>query len=368
MTSRRQTSALAQLYDAAKAPARWPAALQSVAESVGGIGVGQVVLRKGTRVVEWVTITGPCAELEPRYVSHYAPHDLYLPVLNATAVGHWMSLSHSLSESDMRGNAWYNDFILKTGIADILAAKMYEDDDTIVLLGIQRGRTTDKATSQFNARVRPLLQPLARAARLHVAFRRMGRTLSAANQALQYLSVGVVLADADGHVLEMNELAGDILRLKDGLQIRDGRLTALRSFESTKLAAIVAGKSNSADGHLLIGRRDDRRPYAVTVAPLNADEGSLGRRIAMILIVNPDWRNPSERSVAELFGLSPAESRLAAALMKGRKLREIARDAGVEITTLRTQLSSILKKVGVARQVDLVRMLSSIGSTNPHSA
>ena len=366
MVTRRQTSALAQLYDAAKAPARWSAALQSVAESVGGIGVGQVVLSKGTGAVEWVTITGPCAELEPRYVSHYAPHDLYLPVLNATAVGRWMSLSHSLSESDMRGNAWYNDFILKTGIADILAAKMHEDEETIVLLGIQRGTASEKTISQFNAHVGPLLQPLARAARLHVAFRRMGRALSAANLALQYLSVGVVLTDADGHVLETNELAADILRLKDGLQMRGGRLTALRSFESSKLAAIVAGKSESADGHLLIGRRGDRRPYAVTVAPLNADEG--GRRIAMILIVNPDWQNPSERSVAEFFGLSPAESRLAAALMKGRKLREIARDTGVEVTTLRTQLSSILKKVGVARQVDLVRMLSSIGPTNPHSA
>lgn len=216
--------------------------------------------------------------------------------------------------------------------------------------------------------MRLLLQPLARAARLHVAFRRMGRTLSAANQALQYLSVGVVLTDADGHVLEMNELAADILRLNDGLQARNGRLTAFRNFESIKLAAVIAGKGDAADGHLLIGRRGDRRPYAVTVAPLNADEGSPGRRIAMILIVNPDWQNPSERSVAEFFGLSPAESRLAAALMKGRKLSEIARDAGVEITTLRTQLSSILKKVGVARQVDLVRMLSSIGSTDPHSA
>ena len=59
---------------------------------------------------------------------------------------------------------------------------------------------------------------------------------------------------------------------------------------------------------------------------------------------------------------------LKAALMKGRKVSEIARTTGVEVTTLRTQLSAILRKVGVERQVDLVRVLSSVGSTDPHSA
>ena len=82
------------------------------------------------------------------------------------------------------------------------------------------------------------------------------------------------------------------------------------------------------------------------------------QRIVMVLIVNPDWQTPSERSVSAFFGLSPAESRLAASLMQGRKLADIARDSGVEVTTLRTQLSSILRKVGVERQVDLVRVLS----------
>ena len=46
--------------------------------------------------------------------------------------------------------------------------------------------------------------------------------------------------------------------------------------------------------------------------------------------------------------------------MKGKKLRDIAVDTGLRITTLRTQLSSLLKKVGAERQADLIRVLSSI--------
>ena len=166
-------------------------------------------------------------------------------------------------------------------------------------------------------------------------------------------------------------LASAILRAEDGLQVRDGRLTAARNFEAAKLATAISGNRHigpAPDGHILIGRRGGGRPYAVTIAPLNAQDGSRDGNINMVLIVNPDWQTPSERSVAEFFGLSPAESRLAGALMKGRKLAQIARDSNVEVTTLRTQLSSILRKVGVERQVDLVRVLSSIGSTGPHTA
>jgi DNA-binding NarL/FixJ family response regulator len=44
-----------------------------------------------------------------------------------------------------------------------------------------------------------------------------------------------------------------------------------------------------------------------------------------------------------LFGLSPAESRLAVALTAGKRLPDIAAKSGLQITTLRTQLSAILK-------------------------
>jgi hypothetical protein len=54
MNTRQQAAALAELYDAAKAPAQWSAALQRVAAAVGGIGAGQAIFNKRTGAVEWV--------------------------------------------------------------------------------------------------------------------------------------------------------------------------------------------------------------------------------------------------------------------------------------------------------------------------
>jgi DNA-binding CsgD family transcriptional regulator len=80
----------------------------------------------------------------------------------------------------------------------------------------------------------------------------------------------------------------------------------------------------------------------------------------MVLIADPEEPSPSERELAQSFGLSPAESRLAAALMAGKRLSDVTIESGVQISTLRTQLTSINKKVGVKRQADLVRVFSLI--------
>jgi DNA-binding NarL/FixJ family response regulator len=76
--------------------------------------------------------------------------------------------------------------------------------------------------------------------------------------------------------------------------------------------------------------------------------------------LDPDARSPSERDLAEFFGLSRAESWLTAALLAGKTMREAATDLEVQITTLRTQLSSVLRKVGVSRQAEPIRVLSNI--------
>jgi DNA-binding NarL/FixJ family response regulator len=82
--------------------------------------------------------------------------------------------------------------------------------------------------------------------------------------------------------------------------------------------------------------------------------------LALVLATAPEQRVLAAADLAALFGLSPAECRLAVALTAGKRLPDIAADSGLQITTLRTQLSAILKKVGADRQVDLVRILTSV--------
>jgi DNA-binding NarL/FixJ family response regulator len=165
-------------------------------------------------------------------------------------------------------------------------------------------------------------------------------------------------------VTEVNRAAEQILRRDDGLTVRQGKLCAERVFEHDKLAQFIAlaadGKTPAAVRQMLVGRRGGRVPYVLTVVPLGVELAAYERPLAMILIADPDARSPPERDLAELFGLSPAESRLTVALLAGKTMREVAAGSGVRITTVRTQFSSVLRKVGVSRQTDLIRVLSNI--------
>jgi DNA-binding CsgD family transcriptional regulator len=189
---------------------------------------------------------------------------------------------------------------------------------------------------------------------------------SVALQALDRLSAGVIVTDDGGQVVEMNRAAKSIVQFADGLLVRDRRVCAGRAFETAKVARLIANatvesESGTAAGHMLIGRRDGAPAYVLTVAPLCAPVMAGDRPLAMIVIVDPERHSPSDSELIDLFGFSPAEARLAAALMTGKTLTEIAAEFGLRVPTLRTQLRSILKKVGAKRQSDLVRIFSSAG-------
>jgi DNA-binding CsgD family transcriptional regulator len=185
-------------------------------------------------------------------------------------------------------------------------------------------------------------------------------------QALDRLCSGVIVSDDGGRVVEMNRGAEEMVRLEDGLAVRNGQLCARRAFETAKMsklisAAAAVGETGGAAGHMLIGRGDGRRAYVLTVVPLDPDLAIGDRPLAMIVVVDPDRHSPSDNELIELFGLSPAEARLAAALMSGKTLTETAAELGLRVPTLRTQLRSILKKVGAKRQSDLIRIFASAG-------
>jgi DNA-binding CsgD family transcriptional regulator len=188
----------------------------------------------------------------------------------------------------------------------------------------------------------------------------------AAVQAVDQLNAGIIVTDSRAKVVEINESAQSIVQLEDGLLISEDRLFTRRVFENTKLRQLISGvtagrQPGTAGGRMLIGRCDSRPAYVLRVAPLDTGLELGERRLALVVVVDPVRHAPSETDLAEFFGLSTAEARLAAAIMVGKRLSAIAADRGVQITTVRTQLRSILNKVGAKRQSDLVRILSSTG-------
>jgi DNA-binding NarL/FixJ family response regulator len=71
---------------------------------------------------------------------------------------------------------------------------------------------------------------------------------------------------------------------------------------------------------------------------------------------------PSEAVLRELYGLTPAESHVAARISLGWTLTKIAAERGSALETVRRQSKQILAKTGARHRGELVRRLSTIVS------
>jgi DNA-binding CsgD family transcriptional regulator len=355
---------VSRLYDAALAPDGWTAVLQSLADVAGTLGAAYILSNKQTGRVEWASIAGYGTDATADYLGYYAARDPYRPLLEAAPVGEWMLLSRCLSQKMLRRDEWYNDYVAKLGVSDILAARLFDSATHTAIIGFHEGRGQRPVLAKALAPLTALFEPLSKAARLHAELGDLRCKSARALRALDQVALGVIIVHGDARVIEMNSGAERIIARGDGLAIRQGRLVARRAFEDSKLAGLVAGaapaRAEATAGRMLIARGEGRPAYALTAIPLGSDLGRGGGAHAMIMVADPERRVLAAADLTELFGLSPAESRLAASLHTGKRLCEIATDSGVRITTLRTQLSAILAKVGVERQCDLVRVLSSL--------
>jgi len=77
-------------------------------------------------------------------------------------------------------------------------------------------------------------------------------------------------------------------------------------------------------------------------------------------------RVPSATLMKSLFDLTPSEARVASGIARGETPETIAASGGVAITTVRSQIRSVLEKTGTSRQSDLAGLLARLGATAPN--
>ena len=356
---------VASIFDAVLDERLASTALEAVAGYVGAAGAAYLLVNKLTSQVSSVVRWGCSTHSIPDYLTHYSKIDPFRPLQEKVESGSLGRLTERLPQSVLRHDEWYNDYLLKGGVSDILGTKLHESPAHLVLLGLYRA-VGDPDPDPWNSEaVQALMPSLRNAASLHLGLIDIGYRSAIVSGRIDHLAAAVMFTDTDGRIVETNQAAERILRLGDGLTIRNGQICARRNFETAKLAELIAHATGATGRHpsagcLLIGREGGHPAYIVRVAPVTAGLVGYDLPMAMVLVSAPDENRISESELAELYGLSPAESRLAVAVAYGKRLNELAGEFGVQITTLRTQLSSVLKKCGVERQSDLVRLISNI--------
>lgn len=165
--------------------------------------------------------------------------------------------------------------------------------------------------------------------------------------------LAVVALGAGGRAIAANPMGGRIQHRLDEEPAHSALAEARRSLARGAKAAFVD----------LSG--EDARLYAVLLQPAHAPgvwSAACGARAPApgeaVLVVSAPEDQPSKwPAIQSAFGLTPAELRLARRLDGGETLREAADALGVAFNTVRVQVRSLMEKVGVRRQAELLLAL-----------
>jgi DNA-binding CsgD family transcriptional regulator len=102
------------------------------------------------------------------------------------------------------------------------------------------------------------------------------------------------------------------------------------------------------------------RPQLVTVTPFRGDEPE-AQSLALIFVQKCEPKDAGFASaLRQLFRLSGAETDIAAALVLGADVEQIAEMRNAKITTVRTQIAAMLLKTRTRRQGELIALFSRI--------
>ena len=184
--------------------------------------------------------------------------------------------------------------------------------------------------------------------------------LALLERALDMLDHALVIVDETGSVHYRNRLASALLKsAASPLTLAAGTLGARGRELHADLQQAIRHACVERRSSALAVSQGTRTPLRLMVVPMDSAAGA-AREAAVWILAPHSPRLPHPRMLGVLFGLSRAEARLALRLLAGLTPQECAREAGVGVATVRSQLHSMFAKTGARRQAELVALLARI--------
>ncbi len=194
----------------------------------------------------------------------------------------------------------------------------------------------------------------------------MSLALAALAAALRHAGKGVLALGRGNALLYADAIARSCLEPAGPLRLRDGRLGA-PGLDGQRLRQALQRLERTGEPQFLLLRQraaaaDDTlagQAYAVTaLCP-----GDTVPTVCQVLILEPLGGDTAlgEHALAQWFGLTPAQARVAACLSRGLTPEQVASHCGLSIHTVRTQIRAILERCGSNSLQQLHRQLASLG-------
>jgi DNA-binding CsgD family transcriptional regulator len=362
---------IGSIYDAAADPDLWVHAIRNIAGHVGadgGVFVGfswsgaQVAVHRGTP-------SDP--ESEDLYRSRWARNPWADRAIRRPT-GDVFTSGDLIDQSALERTDYYCDYLQPRGIVHGLFGVLAGNADFMAGMTIHRNHRLGAFQKAEVESWRAFVPHLQRAAQIQLRLAGQASIACAALATLDQAVMGIVLLDMQGNVRFANEKARHIIARNDALCIVSEQIVSITPPAQRRLRSLVAdalrlsaGEVCAGGGATAIARSGDKVALQLLVTPIiGAAAQAWGGRGAVIYIRDPDdVSTPDAKTLAELFGLTPTEAKVALLIASGVGVAEAATALGIGKPTLKTHLARAFHKTRTSRQAELAALVTALPQT-----
>jgi DNA-binding CsgD family transcriptional regulator/PAS domain-containing protein len=191
---------------------------------------------------------------------------------------------------------------------------------------------------------------------------------------LNALPLGVMLLNSQGQVMHANNAMRRVLARDDGLSYdAAGQLCAkplkagqpvLSAWLAAQTSLLTEDVTHFANA-FLVRRKCNKRVYSLQCCPVKPGQEWLvqGQRTGAVVFVSDPQALvlPEPSRLSALYGLTPAQAKVASALAMGNSSKEVGKTLAISPETVRKQTQHVYQKMRVNSQSDLVRSILTLG-------
>lgn len=359
---------LAAIYAASLEPDRWCDVLEKVCDGVHGDLYHLQAWDKELGVDRLGIISRGKEEALACYQSYFGRIDPRRADIGNGPPGRVVGCHQYLDDDFVRGSEFFQDFLLPHCGRYSASVPLFCAHGVQVQLDVVRAAQRQPFSNADLSYLGRLAPHLGQAC--HVMFALHGREAQRElyQSMLDYSNLGVFGLAASRKIYEANRRGVALLRAGECLQEVNGQLHAIDPGQDAALGVALQGAvSHGATSCIETSASTGAGRAYLTIVPIAARDRAapFAWQPAVVLCLVTQWgghRLATARQLMELFGLSPAEARLARSLAHGDGLDTFAEAQGIQRCTARTQLQHALRKTRTSDQKALIRLVLSLPS------
>lgn len=349
---------------------RWQAWIDELARAFDLWSAHLVAFGHHSQQVEFFVLGGRIStEAHVDYMRFYRSANPQLPLVMAAEPGRWIRCHEHFDDAYVESSPFYRDYLIPHGGRYLASTKLIDDARSFVHFGTVRGVGQPPLDDEEIACLARICRHLWHAFMIHRGLVSRPSEIRLGVELLDRLAQPVALVGRERELRYAN-LACERLFAELGEPLAvDGPLPLFAPGEPALLGTVlaellgprsVAGVTGRARRVLRLAPADGQPLVAIcsVLEPAAVMSAFGGDPLALLMFHRPGRaRHIDPVVVAEAFGLTPAEARVAVLLANGLNAEQIAAQRNASLLTVRTQIRSILAKTGARRQPELVRML-----------